>query len=147
MTNFLKHKMRGKSPGEIAGWVILGVLGIGGLAILFGFVIMWLWNWLMPDIFGLTELTYWQAVGLFILSKILISCGGGGGGKHHKSKHHSKGKCGDKKDKKDKKDFSKWEHYDKFWQEEGNQSYKNYVENMDNTTISDSPKPDEESNN
>jgi hypothetical protein len=26
----------------------------------------------MPDIFGLTELTYWQAVGLTILARILF---------------------------------------------------------------------------
>ena len=137
MGNFLKHKMRGKSAGEIAGWIILGGLGIGALAILFGFVIMWLWNWLMPDIFGLTTLTYWQAVGLFILSKILIGCGGG---KHHKSKYHGTDKCGGKEHK---KEFSKWKHYDKFWQEEGDQSYKNYVERMDDNTASDTPIPEE----
>jgi len=141
MGNFIKYKMRGKSPGEIAGWVILAVLGIGALAILFGFVIMWLWNWLMPDLFGLTTITYWQAVGLFILSKILIGCGGGKG---NKSKHHGKGKYSEKGDK---KDFSKWKHYDKFWQEEGDQSYKNYVERLDNKTISDTPPIPEENNN
>lgn len=132
MGNFIKHKMRGKSPGEIAGWVILAVLGIGALAILFGFIIMWLWNWLMPDLFGLTTITYWQAVGLFILSKILIGCGGGKG---HKSKHHGKGKG-------DKKDFSQWKHYDKFWQEEGNQSYKSYVDRQESTDTTDLPTPE-----
>lgn len=128
MTNFLKHKMRGKSTGEVVGWVILGVLGIGALAILFGFIIMWLWNWLMPEIFGLTTLTYWQAVGLFILSKILIGTGGGGGGKGHKSKKHRKGKCHGSHDK---KGYSKWEHYDNYWKEEGDKSYQKYVENLE----------------
>ena len=33
---------------------------------------MLLWNWLMPEIFGLKELTYWQAWGLMILSCILF---------------------------------------------------------------------------
>jgi hypothetical protein len=127
MTNLLKHKMRGKSTGEVVGWVILGGLGIGALAILFGFVIMWLWNWLMPEIFGLTTLTYWQAVGLFILSKILI--GHGGGGKGHKSKKHGKHKrC--KSD--NKKGYSKWEHYDNYWKEEGDQSYQSYVAKLEN---------------
>ena len=50
------------------GWTILGI----GLAFLFGLFIKWLWNALMPDIFGLTELTYWQAVGLTILARILF---------------------------------------------------------------------------
>ncbi len=26
MTNFFKHKVRGKSPGEIARWIILGII-------------------------------------------------------------------------------------------------------------------------
>ena len=40
--------MRDKSLGEIVDWVVLGILCIGGLAILFGLIIMWLWNCLMP---------------------------------------------------------------------------------------------------
>jgi hypothetical protein len=39
---------------------------------LFGFVVMHLWNWLMPMIFGLGIITFWQALGLLILSKILF---------------------------------------------------------------------------
>ena len=58
MKNFFKHKMRGKSPGEIIGIIIFGAIAITGLAILFGFIIMWLWNWLMPEIFGLPVLNY-----------------------------------------------------------------------------------------
>ncbi len=129
MTNFLKHKMRGKSPGEIAAWVILGGLGIAALAILLGFVIMWLWNWLMPELFGLTTITYWQAVGLFILSKMLISGDSSGGEKSHKSKHNGKHKCGDKDGK---KEFSKWANYDKFWKEEGNQACQDYLGRAEN---------------
>lgn len=34
--------------------------------------IMWLWNWLMPDIFGLTTVTFWQAWGLYALSWFLF---------------------------------------------------------------------------
>jgi hypothetical protein len=33
---------------------------------------MLLWNWLMPDIFGLKEISYWQAWGLFLLSTLLF---------------------------------------------------------------------------
>ena len=28
---------------------------------------MWLWNWLMPDIFGVGEVSFWQAFGLLTL--------------------------------------------------------------------------------
>ncbi len=40
--------------------------------VLFGFVVMSLWNWLMPALFGFRLITFWQAMGLLILSKILF---------------------------------------------------------------------------
>ncbi len=53
---------------------------------LFGFIVMSLWNWLMPALFGLKTIGYWQALGLFILSKILFGGlrGGGGGRWRHR---------------------------------------------------------------
>src|SRR5690606_34379910 len=73
MTNFFKHKMRRKSPGEIAGWILLGIIAVAGLAILFGYIIMWLWNWLMPDLFGLSTINYWQAVGYLYYPKSCLA--------------------------------------------------------------------------
>lgn len=52
---------------------------------LFGFVVMSLWNWLMPAIFGLKTIGYWQALGLFILCKILF--GGFRGGRGGRWRH------------------------------------------------------------
>lgn len=43
-----------------------------GLALLIGGPLWLLWNWLMPDIFGLPHITFWQAVGLNLLSSILF---------------------------------------------------------------------------
>jgi len=54
-----------------------GILGLGFLAFM-GWVVMALWNWLMPDIFGLTTITYWQAWGLLALSTILFKGFGSG---------------------------------------------------------------------
>ena len=42
------------------------------LAAIFCFPVMWLWNWLMPDIFGLTQITVFQAAGLFFLTGLLV---------------------------------------------------------------------------
>lgn len=42
----------------------------------FGFVIVFLWNYTMPLIFNLPEITFWQAICLLILSRILFSGGG-----------------------------------------------------------------------
>lgn len=45
-------------------------------AALFSFITAWivmlLWNWLMPIIFGLGTITFWQAFGLMILSSMLF---------------------------------------------------------------------------
>ena len=52
---------------------IVHVLGLVMLiVVILGFPLMILWNWLMPVIFGLPEIGFWQAVGLNLLSSILI---------------------------------------------------------------------------
>ncbi len=68
----------------IAGGVIVGV----GLAFIFGFVVMLLWNALMPRIFHLPTIGYWEGWGLVLLSSILFkgSAGGKGGGGHGERK-------------------------------------------------------------
>ena len=50
---------------KIAVFVVLGLL-------VFGYLVMSLWNWLMPALFGLHVITFWQALGLLVLSKILF---------------------------------------------------------------------------
>ncbi|MFN7977430.1 MAG: hypothetical protein U0P30_04785 [Vicinamibacterales bacterium] len=37
-----------------------------------GAVVMALWNWLLPSLFGLPVVTFWQALGLLALSRILF---------------------------------------------------------------------------
>lgn len=52
---------------------ILGIVTlIIGLALLMTFPTLWLWNWLMPVIFGLIKINFWQALGLNVLSGLLI---------------------------------------------------------------------------
>jgi hypothetical protein len=36
------------------------------------FVVMSLWNWLMPALFGWQPVSFWQALGLLVLSRILF---------------------------------------------------------------------------
>ncbi|KKX48300.1 hypothetical protein L950_0221860 [Sphingobacterium sp. IITKGP-BTPF85] len=42
------------------------------LALLFVWGVQLLWNVLMPEIFGLKIISFWQAFGLLLLSKILL---------------------------------------------------------------------------
>jgi len=69
-----------------------------GMAALVVWVLMLLWNWLMPVLFDLTTISFWQAAGILILSKILFGgfstgkrgCNGGHSnhqGWKHKFKH------------------------------------------------------------
>ena len=56
--------------------IIGSVVSIVGLTILLGLVcalpVMWLWDWLMPTIFGLKEITLLQAWGLMALCGLLF---------------------------------------------------------------------------
>lgn len=52
------------------GLVVLAFLAVW--ALLIGLPTMWLWNWLMPVIFGLPAIGFWQAVGLVFLSGIFF---------------------------------------------------------------------------
>jgi membrane protein required for beta-lactamase induction len=49
---------------------LIGLVAI--VIVLLGYPLMLLWNWLMPIIFGLPEITFWQAIGLNLLSTILF---------------------------------------------------------------------------
>ena len=50
------------------------LMPIGLLAIVagFGVAVMLLWNWLMPSLFGLATVNFWQSLGLLVLCRILF---------------------------------------------------------------------------
>ena len=51
---------------------LTAILLIVLVATLLGLPLMWLWNWLMPTIFNLPEITFWQALGLNALATIFF---------------------------------------------------------------------------
>jgi hypothetical protein len=53
---------------RILKFVVMGVL----IITLLSFVVMQLWNWLTPALFGWHAITFWQALGILVLSKILF---------------------------------------------------------------------------
>lgn len=79
--------MKGTIVFKIVGWVILGVLIAGLLGLALGLAVMLLWNWLMPVLFGLPEIGYFQAVGIFVLCHLLFKSHVGHHDKHHSSGH------------------------------------------------------------
>lgn len=73
----MKHKNK-------IGKIILIVLGIPAFILLFGFGFMYLWNWIVPNLFHGPIITFWQGMGIVLLSKILF---GGFKGKHGGHRH------------------------------------------------------------
>jgi len=49
-----------------------GIAGLLAMIAAFSVAAMFLWNALMPEIFGLPVLSYWQALGMVILARILF---------------------------------------------------------------------------
>jgi len=57
---------------ETAALIFKAVGIIVVFTIIFTFPVMWLWNWLCPDLFGLPAITFWQAWGLSALFKFIM---------------------------------------------------------------------------
>jgi hypothetical protein len=110
--------------------VIGGLLLAGCLAFLFGFGVMYLWNWLMPDLFGFKVINYWQALGLVLLAKILFGCFG-----HHRGGHGMRHKFV-KNIKRFRNQFPEivenYAEYSTYWEEEGRKAFADYCDRKKN---------------
>ena len=60
----------------------LAILGMLLFITIGGEVVLQLWNWLLPPLFGFRQITFWQALGILALSRILF-----GGFGFHGSSH------------------------------------------------------------
>jgi hypothetical protein len=59
----------------------LAILGIALFIFIGGEIVMHLWNWLLPSLFGWHVITFWQGLGILALSRILFGgfgCHGSG---------------------------------------------------------------------
>ena len=64
--------------------IFIPILFVAGVFIFSG-VVMFLWNSILPSITGVHFVTYWQAMGILALSKILF---GGFAGRHDHGRYH-----------------------------------------------------------
>ena len=64
---------------EIVAGVIGMIVAVFVIAFLFGMLmawpLMWIWNWMMPDLFGMPTLTYWQAFWGSFMAKLIFPSG------------------------------------------------------------------------
>ncbi|MGZ4816194.1 MAG: hypothetical protein ACXVZV_12345 [Terriglobales bacterium] len=66
-------------------WVVpVAIVAIPLFAFVGGEVVMHLWNWLLPPLFGWRTLGFWQALGLLALCRILFGGLGGHGPRHNR---------------------------------------------------------------
>jgi hypothetical protein len=76
-------------------WIFLAPLAILAIPLFIwigGELVMHLWNWLAPILFGWRQITFWQAVGLLALCRILF----GGWGGHHGPRSNMRGRMGER---------------------------------------------------
>ena len=54
-------------------WMVpIGLVAIALFTYIGGKAVEWLWNWLMPMLFGVSTVTFWQALGILVLCRILF---------------------------------------------------------------------------
>src|SRR6266853_970672 len=54
-------------------WIApLAILGVALFIFIGGEIVMRLWNWLLPSLLGFRQVTFWQAVGILALCRILF---------------------------------------------------------------------------
>jgi len=115
---------------RIVGLVILGVLAAAVFALAFGWFVMLLWNWLMPAIFGLGTITYWQAFGIVVLAKLIFGAvgGGRGHGRHWRGPRHGWGR-GDWGGREGRRSGpERWRYWREFWEQEGREAFDRFLE-------------------
>lgn len=67
------------APAALAGFAAFIAIG--------GWIVMLLWNWLLPPLFGFPTITFWQGLGILALCRILFGgfgLGRGRGGHHRR---------------------------------------------------------------
>ncbi len=114
--NFCVTKTRRILIQIMLGLILSGLFGLG-----FGYFVMLLWNGLLPDIWGWKEITYWQGVGLVILSRLLF-------GSHGYHKAVNQHKTDDKKSDR---------YYEQWWEREGAGSVNRYAKKITKEETSD----------
>lgn len=82
-----------KKVGKVLCIILIG----SAFLTVFGFITMYLWNWLVPELFAGPVITFWQALGLLLLSKLLFGFPkkhheGGWAAKKRKWREHMKDK-------------------------------------------------------
>jgi hypothetical protein len=113
---FFRHDY--PAPRRHAGHIAIRMVGFAILGcaffLLFGYVVQLLWNGVMPPIFGVAHVTFWRAIGLLLLARLLV------GGFHPRPGGHFR------RGYRMSRDFSRRQ-YENWWHEVGQRSFQDYA--------------------
>ncbi len=119
---------------RIIAWVVLGLLTAFIFALVFGYFVQLLWNWLMPHIFKLGRIDYWEAFGLVLLARLIFGTLGHHSGHyphHHSHKAHRHWKEWEKWNDSEwniKGGWHNWSYYEEWWKIKGKESFEQFIE-------------------
>ena len=133
---FGNHKDDSRTTGgkvfHIVRHVFVGLMFAVAFAIVFALLVKLIWNSLMPTIFDLRQITFWQAFGIIILAKLLF----GSFGSHRPDRWHNDSRYkppwhrpSDQPDADmpPTRYHRDWKTYTQYWQDEGQASFEEYV--------------------
>jgi hypothetical protein len=78
-------------------WFLLAPIGLLAIALFItvgGAVVQQLWNWLLPSLFGVRQITFWQALGILALTRILFGGFGLHGSRRSNFRSRMQERCG-----------------------------------------------------
>ena len=78
----MKFKRFWKWQYIVPAAIVAAPILIALVIVLFGGIVMLLWNWLLPPLFDVPRIDVWQGFGLFLLGRLLFGGFGGHGGGH-----------------------------------------------------------------
>ena len=121
---------------HIATHVMVGLLFAVAFALVFAILVKIIWNTIMPAIFDLKTITFWQAFGMVVLAKLIF--GGFGHHIHDRSKKdrsdfwHKKWHPSAHEMSPPGKFSKEWEYYKQYWQAEGKTAFEAYMDRIGN---------------
>lgn len=131
---------------RIVGLTVLGLVTFSVICLIFGLIVQLLWNWLMPAIFRLPKINYWQAFGIIILGKLIFGSFGHrfshdghhlGHHFHHRFHHSHDHHDWDEAKWKIKGSWKNWDYYEDWWYKEGKTAFENYIDRVSSPTDSE----------
>jgi len=84
------------------------IVGMAAFIAVGGALVMLLWNWLLPNLFGWRLITFWQAVGVLALCRILFGRSGFGRGVRSRSWRRAGGGAWHRMTPEEREEMRRW---------------------------------------